>query len=103
MSALNGVMMQYFHWYLPADGSLWNELKANAKALADSGVTSVWPPPAYKGTRGGEDVGYAVYDIFDLGEFDQRGRFAPSTERRTSSLLRSSLRWTRVFAYTRMS
>lgn len=73
MTALNGVMMQYFHWYLPADGSLWNELKANAGALAESGVTSVWLPPAYKGTLGGEDVGYAVYDLFDLGEFDQKG------------------------------
>lgn len=26
MSAVNGVMMQYFHWYLPANGSLWTEL-----------------------------------------------------------------------------
>lgn len=34
--------------------------------------TSVWLPPAYKGTGGGYDVGYGVYDIFDLGEFDQK-------------------------------
>lgn len=73
MSKLNGVMMQYFHWYLPADGSLWNELKENAKDLAEVGITSVWLPPAYKGTGGGYDVGYGVYDLFDLGEFDQKG------------------------------
>ncbi|MGD1856852.1 MAG: alpha-amylase [Leptolyngbyaceae cyanobacterium] len=73
MSKLNGVMMQYFHWYLPPDGSLWNELKKNASELADVGITSLWLPPAYKGTGGGYDVGYGVYDLFDLGEFDQKG------------------------------
>jgi hypothetical protein len=30
-------------------------------------------PPAYKGSAGINDVGYGVYDIWDLGEFDQRG------------------------------
>ena len=73
MSEPNGVMMQYFHWYLPPDGSLWNELTQKARELADVGVTSVWLPPAYKGTGGGYDVGYGVYDMFDLGEFDQKG------------------------------
>lgn len=69
----NGVMMQYFHWYVAPDGNLWNELKENAKELAEVGITSVWLPPAYKGTSGGYDVGYGVYDLFDLGEFEQKG------------------------------
>jgi alpha-amylase len=69
----NGVMMQYFHWYLPDDGQLWNQLAQSAEELAKKGVTSVWLPPAYKGTGGGMDVGYGVYDLFDLGEFDQKG------------------------------
>jgi len=73
MSEFNGVMMQYFHWYNEPDGSLWNQLAENAADLAKVGVTSVWLPPAYKGTAGGYDVGYGVYDIFDLGEFDQKG------------------------------
>jgi alpha-amylase len=73
MSDLNGVMMQYFHWYLPPDGSLWNQVAENAEHLAKIGVTSLWLPPAYKGLSGGFDVGYGVYDIFDLGEFDQKG------------------------------
>ena len=73
MSEPNGVMMQYFHWYNAPDGTLWNELATNSQALADAGITSVWVPPAYKGTGGGYDVGYGVYDIFDLGEFDQKG------------------------------
>lgn len=73
MSETNGVMMQYFQWYMPEDGNLWNQLKKDAKELAEAGFTSLWLPPAYKGTGGGNDVGYGVYDIFDLGEFDQKG------------------------------
>jgi alpha-amylase len=73
MSEPNGVMMQYFHWYCPADGSLWNQVAEKASALAKAGITSLWLPPAYKGTGGGMDVGYGVYDLFDLGEFDQKG------------------------------
>lgn len=73
MSEPNGVMMQYFHWYIPPNGNLWNELKENAQHLADVGVTALWLPPAYKGTAGGYDVGYGVYDMYDLGEFDQKG------------------------------
>jgi len=73
MSDINGVMMQYFHWYTPADGTLWKQLIENAAALADSGITAVWLPPAFKGNSGADDVGYGVYDFFDLGEFDQKG------------------------------
>lgn len=70
---LNGTMMQFFHWYTPADGSLWNELRHKADELAELGIDSVWLPPAYKGTGGGMSNGYDVYDIYDLGEFDQKG------------------------------
>lgn len=73
MSTYNGVMMQYFHWYTPDDGNLWKQLAENAKELADAGITAVWLPPAFKGATGGYDVGYGVYDLFDLGEFDQKG------------------------------
>ncbi|TVR15491.1 MAG: hypothetical protein EA395_01350 [Phormidium sp. GEM2.Bin31] len=73
MSEANGVMMQYFHWYSPADESLWNQVAHNAKDLAEAGITALWLPPAYKATGGTEDVGYGVYDLFDLGEFDQKG------------------------------
>ena len=73
MSDQNGVMMQYFHWYMPDDGSLWNQLADKAEELAKIGITSLWLPPAYKGISGGMDVGYGIYDLFDLGEFDQKG------------------------------
>ena len=68
----NPTMMQYFEWYLPNDGELWNKLNRDAKHLADVGIDSVWIPPSYKG-GGSEDVGYGVYDVYDLGEFDQKG------------------------------
>lgn len=67
------VMLQLFHWYLPGGGTLWREAADRAGELARVGFTSVWLPPAYKGHVGGYDVGYGVYDLYDLGEFDQRG------------------------------
>lgn len=72
MADVNGTMMQYFHWYIPADGTLWEEVKNKAADLAKAGFTALWLPPAYKGQGGGYDVGYGVYDLFDLGEFDQK-------------------------------
>ncbi|MGZ3837203.1 MAG: alpha-amylase [Flavisolibacter sp.] len=69
----NGTMIQYFHWYTPADGSLWKEVRKNAGQLAKWGITAAWLPPAYKANGGGYSVGYDVYDLYDLGEFDQKG------------------------------
>lgn len=69
----NGVMMQYFNWYTPNDGSLWTQVAAEAENLANAGISALWLPPAYKGASGGYDVGYGVYDMYDLGEFDQKG------------------------------
>ncbi|MDE1548588.1 alpha-amylase [Jeotgalibaca caeni] len=68
----NGLIMQYFEWELPNDGQLWNKIKADAPHLKQIGVTSVWLPPAYKAISQ-DDVGYAIYDLYDLGEFDQKG------------------------------
>ncbi len=69
----NGLMFQYFDSAVKADGSLWRDLKKDAPMLKKNGVTSVWMPPAWKGVRGGEDSGYGVYDLYDLGEFRQKG------------------------------
>ena len=69
----NGTMLQGFSWYLPADGSHWRRLAEQAPTFAYEGITAVWLPPAYKAEKGGEDVGYGVYDTYDLGEFDQKG------------------------------
>ncbi len=68
----NETMMQYFEWYLPNDGLWWKRCAAKAENLRDLGITQVWLPPAYKGTSQA-DVGYGVYDMYDLGEFNQKG------------------------------
>lgn len=69
----NGTMMQYFEWYLPDDSSLWKKLAAKAKTLSKAGITALWLPPATKSAFGCQEAGYAVYDLYDLGEFDQKG------------------------------
>ncbi|MEO0899198.1 MAG: alpha-amylase [Bacteroidota bacterium] len=69
----NQTLMQYFHWYLPNDGQLWNKVVQYAEELAENGITALWLPPSYKGAYGSGDVGYGVYDMYDLGEFDQKG------------------------------
>jgi len=68
----NQTVMQYFEWYLPSDGQHWNHLAEDAQHLSGLGISHVWMPPAFKGTNK-DDVGYGVYDLFDLGEFDQKG------------------------------
>ncbi|AWW27707.1 alpha-amylase [Acetobacterium sp. KB-1] len=68
----NGTMIQYFEWYLPDDGNLWQRLKEDAKHLKEIGISLVWMPPATKAT-GTNDAGYGIYDLYDLGEFDQKG------------------------------
>ena len=67
----NGVMMQYFEWNMPNDGDLWNQLKRDASHLHAIGITAVWIPPAYKALKQ-DDEGYGTYDLYDLGEFDQK-------------------------------
>ncbi len=69
-------LLQAFHWYYPGEGKLWTDIEEKAAALAKMGITDVWLPPPYKGSAGGMSVGYDVYDLFDLGEFDQKGSVA---------------------------
>lgn len=72
----NPTLLQYFHWYYPDGGKLWSELAERADGLNDIGINMVWLPPACKGASGGYSVGYDTYDLFDLGEFDQKGTIA---------------------------
>ncbi len=66
-------MIQFFQWYTPGDSFLWNHAAEQAEYLGGLGITAAWLPPAYKGAGGGSSSGYDVYDLFDLGEFDQKG------------------------------
>ena len=73
MKKINGIIMQYFEWYMECNQNLWNQISEEAEKLAKLGITALWLPPAYKGIGGKDEVGYAVYDVYDLGEFDQKG------------------------------
>src|SRR5690625_1526205 len=68
----NSVMMQAFEWHLENDGNLYKHLKKEAKHLKEYGIDALWLPPMFKGTSQC-DVGYGIYDLYDLGEFDQKG------------------------------
>ena len=80
MSNTNETMIQFFEWYIPSNGLFWQNVANEAKYLSDIGINSVWLPPAYKGTGGKDDVGYGVYDLYDLGEFDQKGSIEKNHE-----------------------
>lgn len=65
-------MLQSFEWNTYGEGRFFKQLTENAKALREAGMTAVWLPPVTKGTSP-IDVGYSPYDLYDLGEFDQKG------------------------------
>lgn len=67
----NNVMMQSFEWNSHGEG-FYQRLAERAPELKMRGVDSVWLPPVYKASSP-QDVGYGTYDLFDLGEFDQKG------------------------------
>ena len=73
MNETNDIIMQFFEWYLPADSMFWKDALNQIDYLASLGINYVWLPPAYKGASGIFDVGYCVYDLYDLGEFNQKG------------------------------
>ena len=69
---MNATMIQFFHWY--SDGNqFYNHVEEQIEFLKELGITAIWLPPAYKCNAGGYSVGYDPYDLFDLGEFDQKG------------------------------
>lgn len=68
----NQTMIQGFEWYLPADYQHWKRLTKIMPALSALGFTSIWIPPACKATWHTGN-GYDIYDLFDLGEFVQKG------------------------------
>ncbi|KAL2150430.1 hypothetical protein VTH82DRAFT_6993 [Thermothelomyces myriococcoides] len=69
----NETMLQGFEWYVPADGAHWARLERAMPALAALGVTKLWIPPACKAAAGASGNGYDTYDLWDLGEFEQKG------------------------------
>lgn len=69
----NYTIMQYFEWHTNGDGNHWNRLKEEAASLKEKGIDAVWLPPVTKADHV-MNTGYSVYDLYDLGEFDQKGQ-----------------------------
>ncbi len=68
----NQTMFQGFEWYCPADHKHWSRLAGAIPGLAGLGITSMWIPPATKAAWSRSN-GYDIYDLYDLGEFSQKG------------------------------
>jgi len=68
----NQTLIQYFHWYYNEPETLWVKAAKEASNLKKMGISTVWFPPANKGSNGGYSIGYDSYDLYDLGEFDQK-------------------------------
>ncbi|KAJ8072487.1 hypothetical protein PM082_016046 [Marasmius tenuissimus] len=74
-SDANPLMVQFFTWDSLRKGeqSWWQHLESEIPELARLGVTQVWiPPPTKAAAKDGR--GYDAYDLWDLGEFDQKGQ-----------------------------
>src|SRR5690554_1424696 len=79
-------MIQAFEWYINHDDKHWENLLGKVGSFKDLGLNQVWLPPAFKGQKGTKDSGYGVYDLYDLGEFDQKGHIETKYGHRDSYL-----------------
>ena len=68
----NYIIMQFFEWNVQNDGKHYARLKKEADKLGAIGVSGVWIPPISKGANQ-DSNGYDIYDLYDIGEFDQKG------------------------------
>lgn len=65
-----GILLQGFEWY--SEPGQWQRLQAQLAHLKDLGVDNIWLPPGCK-AGSPKSNGYNTYDLYDLGEFDQKG------------------------------
>ncbi|MDT2740535.1 alpha-amylase [Enterococcus canintestini] len=73
---MNKTLLQAFQWELEANSNHWQSLVTEIDYFKKLGINALWLPPAAKGSAGVNDVGYGTYDLYDLGEFDQKGSVA---------------------------
>ncbi|EJF64974.1 alpha amylase [Dichomitus squalens LYAD-421 SS1] len=72
----NALMVQFFTWEANnPEMSWWKHFETEVPNLAAMGVTQVWLPPPNKAMRK-QGQGYDAYDLWDLGEFYQKGTIA---------------------------
>lgn len=70
-------MFQGFEWHTHPSStqSHWKRLILLLPHLQRIGITTIWLPPGSKAAQPNSN-GYDAYDLYDLGEFDQKGRRA---------------------------
>ncbi|KAG1750806.1 glycoside hydrolase family 13 protein [Suillus lakei] len=72
-SSQNPTMVQFFTWDARhPDMSWWEHVAKEVPHLAALGFTQIWLPPPNKAMEK-TGRGYDAYDLWDLGEFDQKG------------------------------
>jgi alpha-amylase len=71
-----GVLLQAFYWDCPRVAGVefgwWPYVTARLDAVREAGFTALWLPPCSKAASA-TSMGYDPFDLFDLGEFEQRG------------------------------
>lgn len=77
----NRTLFQTFEWHTPSKPPPPNETHSPSShyaritgvlpTLAELGITSIWLPPGCK-ANSPQGNGYDCYDLWDLGEFDQK-------------------------------
>jgi len=78
LSAQDDVMMQAFYWDVPVDatnknGTWWDNLRGKSDAMKSAGFKALWVPSPAKGNFGIYDMGYGIFDHYDLGNYNQKG------------------------------
>ncbi|KAG5734948.1 Glucan 1,4-alpha-maltohexaosidase [Termitomyces sp. T112] len=72
-SSDNPLMLQFFTWEAKhRELSWWKHLEAELPQLTKMGFTQIWLPPPNKAAEK-DGRGYDAYDLWDLGEFKQKG------------------------------
>lgn len=72
-STENPLMIQFFTWGAShPEMSWWDHFAEECPRLAELGITQAWLPPPNK-AMAKDGLGYDAYDLWDLGEFDQKG------------------------------
>ncbi|KZF24103.1 glycoside hydrolase family 13 protein [Xylona heveae TC161] len=68
----NETLLQAFEWHVPGGQTHWHRLRNALAGLKAVGISAIWLPP---GCKAGcpDSVGYDIYDLYDIGEFDQKG------------------------------
>ncbi|MFN7495542.1 MAG: alpha-amylase family glycosyl hydrolase [Cyclobacteriaceae bacterium] len=74
----NDVMMQAFYWDVPVNattlnGTWWDNLRTKSTVLKNAGFKGLWVPSPAKGNFGIYDMGYGIFDLYDLGNYNQKG------------------------------